>query len=122
MKNSLTQEPPTKVRPSEVDDKVCKGILDEINEASPEPEKVWRGGVNVRKGSPVATGTDECFTSEVAAWRARSRYLAVSLTEAYADSPFEQPLGVALALARGVGNPLILLDEEGREVKRWVIP
>ena len=41
---------PTKVRPSEVDDKVCKGILDEISEASPDREWLYctEGDVSVR--------------------------------------------------------------------------
>ena len=121
MKNSLTQEPPTKVRPSEVDDKVCKGILDEINEASPEPQKVWRAGVLIDRGHPLHDGCDKCHVSEVAAWRWRARSLVSAPSTPWSNTPYEEDLAKALGESKECNHPLVLLDEEGREVRRWQI-
>ena len=115
---------PTKVRPSEVDDKVCKGILDEIDQASPEPEKVWRTGALVFPGHPCfISGLNHAIfcPSETAARKRREMILAHPGHEVWANAPYEQLLGSALAEAAAEGRVAILLDEEGREVKRWVL-
>ena len=111
----------TKVRPSEVDNKVCKGILDEISEASPDREWVWRipcasayipiTHLHLRhKGCVYPTKEDAAG--------------AGSIVERYdADEPIMCELGTVLAEAKRLGvGTIILCDANLNVLKEWVIP
>ena len=103
---------------------ICAPFLEYLENATPEPEKVWACGLRL-KPQLASCGRRERFTTEVAAWRGRSRKLA-GWPGSYTveRDPFSETVPEALAKPASGTTPIyavILRDEQGREVKRWVL-
>ena len=89
-----------------------------------EPEYVWRSGVSVYKGHPMYPGNEwvkGVFADELTALRARINELAHPKFVREVFEPCSELLADTFARARKDGVPVVLLDEEGNEVRRWVL-
>ena len=113
---------PIKVRPSEVDDGVCKGIVDEISEADPDREWVWRHGLSIVAG--VSNGRRYVFADEGTARAAASRLLAMHPGFYRAGEPYPQELAAALSEPPCTATPIRtvqLLDANLNVLREWKV-
>ena len=106
---------------------ICAPILEYLENATPEPEFVWQSGVVCLAGHPFYMGLSSeedvagVFPDEIIALCVRLKELAYPEFVEEVMAPARQYLPDALNDAKEEGLPLVLLDEEGREVRRWVL-